>query len=163
MQGLGVRVFAIPDGDVAISILACVPYSQVDVLYCIGGAPEGIISAAVVRALDGNMQARLLPRPMVKGPTEENIKIGEEEVARCEAAGVSVNTVLKLEDLVKNDNIIFSATGITKGDLVEGVSVHGRLATTETLVVRGNSRTIRRIRSTHNLDRKHPDLKNIIL
>ena len=163
MQGLGVRVFAIPDGDVAISILACVPYSQVDVLYCIGGAPEGIISAAVVRALDGNMQARLLPRPMVKGPTEENIKIGEEEVARCEASGVSVNTVLKLEDLVKNDNVIFSATGITKGDLVEGVTVSGRLATTETLVVRGNSRTIRRIRSTHNLDRKHPDLKNIIL
>ena len=163
MQGLGVRVFAIPDGDVAISILACVPYSQVDVLYCIGGAPEGIISAAVVRALDGNMQARLLPRPMVKGPTEENIKIGEEEVARCEASGVAVNTVLKLEDLVKNDNVIFSATGITKGDLVEGVTVNGRLATTETLVVRGNSRTIRRIRSTHNLDRKHPDLKNIIL
>ena len=163
MQGLGVRVFAIPDGDVAISILACVPYSQVDVLYCIGGAPEGIISAAVIRALDGNMQARLLPRPMVKGPTEENIKIGKEETARCEAAGVAVNTVLKLEDLVKNDNIIFSATGITKGDLVEGVTVNGRLATTETLVVRGNSRTIRRIRSTHNLDRKHPDLKDIIL
>ena len=163
MQGLGVRVFAIPDGDVAISILACVPNSQVDVLYCIGGAPEGVISAAVVRALDGNMQARLIPRPMVKEPTEENIRIGEEEVARCEAAGVEVNKVLKLEDLVKNDNIIFSATGITKGDLVEGVTVNGRLATTETLVVRGNSRTIRRITSTHNLDRKDPTLKDIIL
>ena len=163
MQGLGVRVFAIPDGDVAISILACVPDSQVDVLYCIGGAPEGIISAAVIRALDGNMQARLLPRPMVKGASEENIKIGKEEVARCEAAGVAVNTILKLEDLVKNDNIIFSATGITKGDLVEGVTVNGNWVTTETLVVRGNSRTVRRIRSTHNLKRKHPDLKKIIL
>ena len=163
MQGLGVRVFAIPDGDVAISILACVPESQVDVLYCIGGAPEGIISAAVIRALDGNMQARLLPRPMVKGPTEENIKIGEEEVARCEVAGVQVNTILKLEDLVKNDNIIFSATGITKGDLVEGVTVNGKWVTTETLVVRGNSRTVRRIRSSHILERKHPDLRNIIL
>ena len=163
MQGLGVRVFAIPDGDVAISVLACVPDSQVDVLYCIGGAPEGVISAAVVRAMDGNMQARLIPRPMVKEPTEENIKIGEEEVARCEAAGVEVNKVLKLEELVKNDNVIFSATGITKGDLVEGVAVNGRLATTETLVVRGNSRTVRRIHSTHNLDRKDPDLKDIIL
>jgi len=163
MQGLGVRVFAIPDGDVAISVLACVPDSQVDVLYCIGGAPEGVISAAVVRALDGNMQARLIPRPMVKEPTEENIKIGEEEVARCQAAGIEVNKVLKLEDLVKNDNIIFSATGITKGDLVEGVKVNGRLATTETLVVRGNSRTVRRIHSTHYLDRKDPNLKDIIL
>ena len=163
MQGLGVRVFAIPDGDVAISVLACVPESQVDVLYCIGGAPEGVISAAVVRALDGNMQARLIPRPMVKEPTEENIKIGEEEVARCEAAGIEVNKVLKLEELVKNDNVIFSATGITKGDLVEGVAVNGRLATTETLVVRGNSRTVRRIHSTHYLDRKDPNLKDIIL
>ena len=163
MQGLGCRVFAIPDGDVAISVLACVPDSQVDVLYCIGGAPEGVISAAVVRALDGNMQARLIPRPMVKEPTEENIKIGEEEVARCEAEGVAVNKVLRLEELVKNDNVIFSATGITKGDLVEGVSVKGRLATTETLVVRGNSRTVRRIHSTHYLDRKDPNLKDIIL
>lgn len=163
MQGLGVRVFAIPDGDVAISILACIPESQVDVLYCIGGAPEGIISAAVIRALDGNMQARLLPRPMVKGATEENIKLGEDEVARCELAGVQVNHILKLEDLVKNDNIIFSATGITKGDLVEGVTVNGKWVTTETLVVRGNSRTIRRIRSSHILERKHPVLQDIIL
>jgi len=163
MQGLGVRVFAIPDGDVAISVLACMPDNQVDVLYCIGGAPEGVISAAVVRALDGNMQARLIPRPMVKEPTEENIRIGEEETARCEAAGIEVNKVLKLEDLVKNDNVMFSATGITKGDLVEGVSVDGRLATTETLLVRGKSSTVRRIRSTHYLDRKHQSLKDIIL
>jgi len=163
IQGMGVRVFAIPDGDVAISVLACMPDNQVDVLYCIGGAPEGVISAAVVRALDGNMQARLIPRPMVKGPTEENIRIGEEEVARCEAVGIEVNKVLKLEDLVKNDNVIFSATGITKGDLVEGVSVNGRLATTETLLVRGKSRTVRRIHSTHYLDRKDPNLKDIIL
>jgi len=163
MQGLGVRVFAIPDGDVAISVLACMPDNQVDVLYCIGGAPEGVISAAVVRALDGNMQARLIPRPMVKGPTPENIKIGEEEIARCKAVGIEVNKILKLEDLVKNDNVIFSATGITKGDLVEGVTRDGRLATTETLLVRGKSRTVRRIHSTHYLDRKDPDLKDIIL
>ena len=163
MQGLGVRVFAIPDGDVAISVLACMPDNQVDVLYCIGGAPEGVISAAVVRALDGNMQARLIPRPMVKGPTEENIKIGEEEISRCKAQGIEVNKVLKLEELVKNDNVIFSATGITKGDLVEGVGVDGRMATTETLLVRGKSRTVRRIHSIHYLDRKDPKLKDIIL
>jgi len=163
MQGLGCRVFAIPDGDVAISVLACMPDNQVDVLYCIGGAPEGVISAAVVRALDGNMQARLIPRPMVKEATEENIKAGEEEIRRCEEQGIEVNKVLKLEDLVKNDNIIFAATGITKGDLVEGVTVDGRMATTETLLVRGKSRTVRRIHSIHYLDRKDPKLKEIIL
>ncbi|WP_028865122.1 class II fructose-bisphosphatase [Psychromonas aquimarina] len=162
MQGLGCRVFAIPDGDVAISVLACMPDNQVDVLYCIGGAPEGVISAAVVRALDGNMQARLIPRPMVKEATPVNIKIGEEETRRCAVQGIEVNKVLKLEDLVKNDNIIFSATGITKGDLIEGVGVDGRMATTETLLVRGKSRTVRRIHSIHYLDRKDPKLKEII-
>ncbi len=61
MQGLGVRVFAIPDGDVAASILTCLPDSEVDMLYGIGGAPEGVISAAVIRALDGDMQAAWCP------------------------------------------------------------------------------------------------------
>jgi fructose-1,6-bisphosphatase II len=163
MQAIGVRVFAIPDGDVAIAVLACMPDNQIDLLYCIGGAPEGVISAAVVRALDGNMQARLLPRPMVKGATEENIKIGKEEEARCTVAGVAINTILKLEDLVKNDNIFFSATGITMGDLVDGVRVHGDTVTTETLLVRGKSRTIRRIKSIHYLNRKNPELQKIIL
>lgn len=163
MQGLGVRVFAIPDGDVAASVMACMPESEVDLLYCIGGAPEGVISAAVVRALDGNMQARLLPRPLVKEPTEENIRIGEEEEARCEALNIKVKEVLTLEQLALNDNVIFSATGITKGDLLEGVAVKGRLASTETLLIRGKSRTVRRIHSTHYLDRKDQALKDIIL
>ena len=83
MQKLGVRVFAIPDGDVAASILTCMPDSEVDVLYGIGGAPEGVISAAVIRALDGDMQARLLPRHEVKGDTPENRKAGEQELVRC--------------------------------------------------------------------------------
>ncbi len=71
MAKLGVRVFAIPDGDVAASILTCMPDSEVDVLYGIGGAPEGVVSAAVIRALDGDMQGRLLARHDVKGDSEE--------------------------------------------------------------------------------------------
>lgn len=163
VQGLGVRVFAIPDGDVALSVLACMSDNQIDLVYCVGGAPEGVISAAVVRALDGNMQARLLPHQMVKGATAENIAKGENEIARCEVAGISVNSVLNLDDLVKNDNILFSATGITLGDLVEGVRHDGNLATTETLLIRGRSRTIRRIKSTHCLNRKDPKLQDLIL
>lgn len=72
LQQSGVRVFAIPDGDVAASILTCMPDSEVDVLYGIGGAPEGVVSAAVIRALDGDMQGRLLARHDVKGDTAEN-------------------------------------------------------------------------------------------
>lgn len=163
MQQLGVRVFAIPDGDVAASILTCMPDSEVDVLYGIGGAPEGVVSAAVIRALDGDMQARLLPRHEVKGDNEENRRIGEEELARCEAMGIEANKVLALDDMARSDNVVFSATGITKGDLLDGITRKGNMATTETLLIRGKSRTIRRIRSVHYLDRKDPDVQAHIL
>jgi fructose-1,6-bisphosphatase II len=163
MQEMGVRVFALPDGDVAASILCCMPDSEVDMMYCIGGAPEGVISAAAIRAMDGNMQARLLARHDVKGDTPENRAAGESEISRCQALGLVVGDVLKLDDLARTDNVIFAATGITKGDLLEGVQRKGNLATTETLVIRGLSRTIRRIKSTHMLDRKGADLQHIIL
>ena len=163
MQQMGVRVFAIPDGDVAASVLTCLPDNEMDMLYCIGGAPEGIVSAAVVRALDGDMQGRLWPRHKVKGDTEENRKLGAEEIARCQKMGVEVDKVFKLEVMAKTDNVIISVTGITKGDLLEGIFSDGVLATTETLLIRGKSRTIRRIHSTHYLDRKDEQLRSIIL
>ena len=159
----GVRVFAFPDGDVAATILTCMPESEVDVLYGIGGAPEGVISAAVIRALDGDMQGRLLARHDVKGDTPENRRIGEEELVRCKAMGIEAGKVLQLDDMARNDNVIFSATGITKGDLLEGISRKGNMATTETLLIRGKSRTIRRIRSTHYLDRKDAALHEFII
>jgi fructose-1,6-bisphosphatase II len=163
MQQMGVRVFAVPDGDVAASILTCMPDSEVDLMYCIGGAPEGVVSAAVIRALDGDMHGRLLPRHKVKGDTEENHTIGEEEISRCHEMGVIPETVLEMKDMVRSDNVIFSATGITKGDLLEGVTRKGNIATTETLLVRGRCRTIRRIQSIHYLDRKDPEERDVIL
>lgn len=163
MQQLGVRIFAIPDGDVAASILTCMPDSEVDVLYGIGGAPEGVISAAVIRALDGDMQGRLLPRHEVKGDSEENRRLGEEELARCQEMGISANQLLTLEMMARNDNVIFAATGITSGDLLKGITRQGNIATSETLLIRGKSRTIRRIQSIHYLDRKDTALHPWIL
>ncbi|MDR3432872.1 MAG: class II fructose-bisphosphatase [Rouxiella aceris] len=163
MQSLGVRVFAFPDGDVAATILTCMPESEVDVVYGIGGAPEGVISAAVIRAMDGDMQGRLLARHHVKGDTPENRRLGEDELARCKQMGIEAGKVLQLDDMARNDNVIFSATGITQGDLLAGISRQGNLATTETLLIRGKSRTIRRIRSTHYLDRKDPALHALII
>jgi fructose-1,6-bisphosphatase II len=163
MQQLGVKVFAVPDGDVAASILTCMPDSEVDVMYCIGGAPEGVISAAVIRALNGDMQGRLLPRHLVKGDTEENRRHGELELQRCAEMGVETGKILTLEEMVRSDNVVFSATGITKGDLLEGVTRVGNMATTETLLIRGKSRTIRRIKSIHYLDRKDPEVCDIIV
>ena len=163
MQLLGVRIFAIPDGDVAASILTCMPDSEVDVLYGIGGAPEGVISAAAIRALDGDMQARLLPRHEVKGESAENRRLGEQELARCKEMGIRAGQVLTLEMMARNDNVIFSATGITSGDLLQGITRQGNIATSETLLIRGKSRTIRRIQSIHYLDRKETALHQWVL
>lgn len=78
-----------------------------------------MISAAVIRALDGDMQARLLPRHEVKGDSAENRRIGEQELARCREMGIEAGQALRLDQMARNDNVIFSATGITKGDLLE--------------------------------------------
>lgn len=163
LQQLGVRIFAIPDGDVAASILTCMPDSEVDVMYGIGGAPEGVISAAVIRAMDGDMQGRLLARHDVKGDTPENRALGEQEIKRCQQMGIEAGKVLRLDEMARNDNVIFSATGITSGDLLKGITRKGNIATTETLLVRGKSRTIRRIQSIHYLDRKDENLHPFIL
>ena len=163
MQKMGVKVFAIPDGDIAASILTCMPDSEVDMMYCVGGAPEGVISAAVIRALGGDMQGRLLTRDEARGASEENVAAGKIERKRCAEMDIEPGRLLRLENMASSDNVVFSATGITKGDLLEGISRKGNIARTETLIVRGRSRTIRRIQSTHYLDRKDDEIRNIIL
>ncbi len=155
IQSLGVKVFALPDGDVAASILTCMPFSEVDMMYTIGGAPEGVVSAAVIKALGGDMQGRLVSRVEAKGDTPENQKLALDEEKRCKDMGACINQIYTLDEMVKNDNIIFSATGITKGDLVDGIIKKGHTITTETLLVRGKSGTIRRIQSIHDLRKKN--------
>ncbi len=163
LHQLGVRVFTFPDGDVAASVLTCMPDSEIDVMIGIGGAPEGVISAAVIRALGGDMQGRLLARHQVKGDTPENRRLGEQELQRCQEMGIDAGQVLTLTQMARNDNVIFSATGITGGSLLKGISRQGNLATTETLLIRGKSRTIRRIQSIHTLYLKDPALHPFIL
>ena len=109
------------------------------------------------------MQGRLLPRHQVKGDTEDNRIYAASELQRCKEMGVKANVILKMEDMARSDDVIFSATGITKGDLLEGISRQGNIATTETLVIRGRCRTIRRIKSTHYLERKDTEVRDIIL
>ncbi|MGL4904774.1 MAG: class II fructose-bisphosphatase, partial [Cetobacterium sp.] len=162
LQDLNVKVYALPDGDVAGSILTSVVDSDVDVLYGIGGAPEGVISAAVIKALGGDMQARLKLRSEVKGVSLENDKISAYEKSRCEEMGLRVGDVLKMDDLVKDDEVIFSATGITSGDLLEGVKRKGNIARTQTLVIRGKSKTVRYINAVHNLDYKPEDIMELV-
>ncbi|MCF7481525.1 class II fructose-bisphosphatase [Vibrio sp. J1-1] len=163
MQNLGVRVYAFPDGDVAASLLTCLEESEVDAMYCIGGAPEGVISAAVVQAMGGDMQARLLLRDHVKGKDSHTFELAKIELQRCQAMGVTPNTVLPLSRLAKSSDIIFAATGITKGDVLNGVQKRGKSLTTETLLVQGQSKKIRIVKSTHGSSQLASELKLIAI
>ncbi len=134
----GARVRLIAHGDVSASLLAVTERSPVDLLWGIGGTPEGVISAAAVKCLGGRLIGRLWPRD-------------EQERTAALDAGYDLERVLTHDDLIKGDDVFFSATGITDGDVLQGVrypSAGG--ATTESLVMRTRSGTIRRIRATHD-------------
>jgi fructose-1,6-bisphosphatase II len=138
IRAAGARVRLITDGDVAGALLAASPDRPVDLLWGIGGTPEGVISAAALKCYGGGLIGRLWPRD-------------DDERARAEAAGYDVAKVLTHDDLVKSDNCFFSATGVTDGDVLAGVRYEGaRGATTESLVMRSRSGTVRRIQSRHD-------------
>lgn len=150
---LGVRVFTFPDGDVSASLLTCFPDQPIDVMYGVGGAPEGVISAAAIRALGGDMHARLLTREQVKGSSAEHCLASREETTRCQAMGLTLGQVLRLDDLAKSDNVLFSATGITDGDLLKGVAASESSITTHSLVIDGQRQTQQWIKTVTTLTR----------
>jgi fructose-1,6-bisphosphatase II len=134
----GARIKFISDGDVAGAVMAANGGSGVDMLLGIGGTPEGIIAACAVKCLGGVIQARLWPQK-------------EQEFERAAEAGLDLGAILSTDDLVRSDNVFFVATGITDGELVRGVRYRGGGASTESLVMRSKSGTIRRVISEHRL------------
>ena len=142
IRASGARVKLITDGDVSAAIATALPNTGVDILFGIGGAPEGVIAAVALKCLGGDIQARLKPD-------------GPEELARVRKMGLSdPEKLLMLDDLVKGDDIFFAATGITDGDMLRGVRYLGQTAETHSLVMRGITGTIRNITATHILARK---------
>lgn len=138
----GARIKLISDGDVAAAIHTGFPDTGVDILLGSGGAPEGVLSAVALKCLGGEIQGRLLP---------EN----EEQYQRCVRMGLKdPNQVLRMEDLVKGDDAIFAATGVTDGELLKGVRYQGNIATTHSVVMRAKTGTIRFIDGTHRLEKK---------
>ena len=138
VRAAGARIRLISDGDVAGAISTASPDSGADVLFGIGGTPEGVISAAALMCMGGEQQGMLWPR---------------NEAERNEAidAGYDLKKVLHISDLVSSDNCFFAATGITDGDLLEGVRFDRGVATTQSLVMRSRSGTVRRIEGQHQL------------
>lgn len=134
----GARVRLITDGDVAGVLLSVSERSPVDLLWGIGGTPEGVISAAAVKCMGGAQIGRLYPR-------------SDDERAAAVAAGYDLTKVLTHDDLVTSEDCFFSATGVTDGDVLQGVRYEGaRGATTESLVMRTRSGTVRRIHARHD-------------
>ena len=134
----GARVRLISDGDVSASLLACGEGGPVDLLWGIGGTPEGVISAAAIKCIGGQLLGRLWPRDD-----------GERQAAID--AGYDLDRVLNVDDLVAGDDCFFSATGVTDGDVLQGVRYQGATgATTESLSMRSRSGTVRRVHARHD-------------
>ncbi|MFH8704523.1 class II fructose-bisphosphatase [Streptomyces rubrogriseus] len=136
----GARIKLISDGDVAGSILALREGTGIDLLLGIGGTPEGIISACAVKCLGGTIQGKLWPKD-------------DGERQRAVDAGHDLERVLTTDDLVSGDNVFFVATGITDGELLRGVRYRSETATTDSIVMRSKSGTVRRIDSEHRLSK----------
>ena len=134
----GARVRLIMDGDVSAALLAVSENSPVDLLWGIGGTPEGVISAAAIKCIGGQLLGRLWPR-------------NDEERTAAVESGYDLDRVLDCDALVAGEDVFFSATGVTDGDVLEGVRYQGdRGATTESLVMRSRSGTVRRVSARHD-------------
>ena len=140
VRAAGARIRLIPDGDVAGAISTAWPDSGADVLFGIGGTPEGVISAAALKCMGGVMQGRLWPR-------------NESERKETIDKGYDVDAVLTIEDLVSGDSCFFAATGITDGELLKGVHYSGGKVHTQSLVMRSKSGTVRQIDASHIIDK----------
>jgi fructose-1,6-bisphosphatase II len=138
----GARIKFITDGDVAGAVMAARAGTGIDLLMGIGGTPEGIIAACAMKCLGGVIQGRLKPR-------------SEEERERAQAANLDLNQVLTTNDLVSGNDVFFAATGITDGELLQGVRFAPKGITSNSIVMRSRSQTIRLIESEHPVERDH--------
>ena len=136
VRAAGAGVQLIPDGDIAGVIWTTDPVeTAIDIYLGSGGAPEGVLAAAALRCIGGQIQGRLMPS-------------NDEEAARAAKMGISdIRKKFKLEDMASSD-VIFAATGVTSGSLLEGVKFRGEMAETETLIMRSKTGTVRRIKSS---------------
>jgi len=141
IRAAGASIKFIQDGDVAAAINTAFDQTGVDIMFGIGGAPEGVISAAALKCLGGDFQGRLVPED-------------DEQRERCAKMGIDVNKVYQLEDLVKGDDAIFAATGVTDGGLLRGVQYKGEYCLTESVVMRAKSGTVRFVEGRHRLEKK---------
>ncbi len=140
VRASGARIRLLGDGDIFGAIATAWPDAGVDVLFGIGGTPEGVITAAALKCMGGEIQGRLWPRD-------------DAERAAAVAQGYDLSEILTTEDLVRGDNCFFAATGVTDGELLKGVHYDARGASTQSLVMRSRSGTVRSVNARHRIDK----------
>jgi len=140
VRSVGARIRLISDGDIAGALMTAIADTGIDVLLGIGGSPEAVVSACALKCVGGDMQCKLWPR-------------SDEERNAALEAGMDLDLILGIDDLVHGNNVFFSATGITDGQLLEGVRYFGGGAKTHSLVMRSRSGTVRFIEGTHRWDK----------
>lgn len=140
VRASGARIRLITDGDVYGSVATCWPDAGADVLFGIGGTPEGVISAAAMKAMGGEIQARFAPQ-------------SDEELTAMTDAGFDLDRVLGQDDLIESDNCFFAATGLTDGALLRGVRIDSSGVRTQSLVMRSRSGTVRMIDARHRVSK----------
>ncbi len=159
---MGAKVSLIPDGDVLLTIDLFMNKSF-DLIYLVGGSPEGVLNATITKILGGDMQAKLKLRNKVKENNESNRKIAKEEEEKCKDIGIEINKVLKLNDLVKNEDLIFISSGITTGPILKGVEFLGdKKYSVESIFMRSNTGTISKISSTHDMKKKSEEFQSLM-
>lgn len=136
----GARIKMITDGDVAGAVMACMPGTGIDVMMGIGGAPEAVVAACALKCIGGDLQCKLWPR-------------NDDERRIVKERSIDIDQVLRLDDLVSSDNVFFAATGITDGELLRGVHYAGDRATSQSIVMRSKSGTVRTVDATHQLSK----------
>ncbi len=146
VRDAGARIKLIDDGDVCAAISTAVPQSNVDILFGVGGAPEGVLAAVALMCMDGEMQGRIQPKD-------------ENQEKKAQDMGIEKGKLLNLDELVVGEDAMFAATGITNGDLLQGTEFYqdrdiSATAKTHSLVMRKKTGTVRYISALHNLDKK---------
>jgi fructose-1,6-bisphosphatase II len=139
----GARIRLIPDGDVAGALMTAWPEAGIDVLMGIGGTPEGVLAACALRGMGGEIQGKLYARD-------------EDEKRRGQEMGYNFDDVITMDDLVSSEDAFFAATGITDGELLDGVKYYSHGARTDSLVIRGLTGSVREMTARHNFDKLNP-------
>jgi len=140
IRAVGARIKLIGHGDIAGGLMPAIEGTGIDVLMGVGGAPEAVTTACALKILGGDMQCKLWPR-------------NGEDRRRCEDAGLDIDRVLTIEDMAQGDDLFFAATGVTDGELLQGVRYTSQGVKTSSLAMRGRSGTVRLLEATHNFDK----------